>query len=60
MEDAVMSEAPDFQKGHYIEVRDTGETGRIVGAGSKPGYWRVKLDGDGEREIAEASLVPVY
>jgi hypothetical protein len=49
-----------LRKGDYVELRDTGETGRILGPGSKPGFWRVRLDGGGEREVAEASLEPIY
>jgi hypothetical protein len=49
-----------LQKGDYVELRDTGETGRIVGAGSQPGFWRVRMDRDGEREVAESALQPTY
>jgi hypothetical protein len=49
-----------FEKGDYVEIRGTGESGRIVGPGSKPGYWMVQLHAGGEREVEEASLEPVY
>jgi hypothetical protein len=37
------TEEPDFEKGDYVEVIETGEQGRIIGPGAQPGTWRVKL-----------------
>jgi len=50
----------DFQKGDYVQLKDTGEMGRIVAAGENPGCWRVRFDTTGEREVPETSLDPIY
>ena len=50
----------DFQKGDYVILKDTREEGRIMGAGSKPGLWLVRLDAGGQKEVAEDRLEPTY
>jgi hypothetical protein len=51
----------DFQKGDYVALKESGEAGRIVGSGSKPGWWLVRFDRNGEeREVAEDRLEPTY
>jgi hypothetical protein len=50
----------DFQKGDYVVVKESGEVGRIVGSGSQPGWWLVRFDGVGEKEVAEDRLEPTY
>jgi hypothetical protein len=53
-------EGLDLEKGDYVEMKGTGEMGRVVGPGSKPGFWRVRFDQSGEQEVAEERLEPVY
>jgi hypothetical protein len=50
----------DLQKGDYVVLKENGEMGRIVGPGSKPGWWLVRFDKAGEQEVAEDRLEPVY
>jgi hypothetical protein len=40
----------DFQKGDYVALKENGESGRIIGAGTKPGFWLVRFDRAGEKE----------
>jgi hypothetical protein len=49
-----------LRKGDYVELKDTGQTGRIVAAGSEPGSWRVRFDGAGEVNVAADRLEPTY
>jgi hypothetical protein len=51
----------DFQKGDYVALKESGEAGRIIAPGSKPGLWLVRFDRSGEQqEVAEDRLEPTY
>ena len=54
----------DFEEGDYFQIKGTDEAGRVVGKGTKPGHWVVRLSrAEGEHptvEVDETTLEHIY